>query len=200
MEASESLSCHMSPPSVLPHPTATLLLLPGSQHLLPSLPLPGPSLHGSSEHPHPPLPLSAQNISVLILSQQNSLFQYPSCQDTMFHLDLEGFQRSLVGPRHHIRPRRRLILQPLAPGMQDPLSHVTWLDKTIDPFSYSFQPWIHTLGPHRTAFLKVGDYSPSGFCPVSHVARFQAPCLPEAPSSLTDSVRLLANYDLMEES
>ena len=36
MEASESLSCHMSPPSVLPHPTATLLLLPGSQHLLPS--------------------------------------------------------------------------------------------------------------------------------------------------------------------
>ena len=74
--------------------------------------------------------------------------------------------------------------------MQDPLSHVTWLDKTIDPFSYSFRAWLHTLGPHRAAFLKVGDYSPSGFCPVSHVTRFQAPCLPEAPSSLTDSVPL----------
>ena len=49
--------------------------------------------------PGPPLPLSTQNISALILFQQDSLFQYPSCQDIIFHLDLEGFQRSLVGPR-----------------------------------------------------------------------------------------------------
>ena len=52
------------------------------------------------------------------------------------------------------RPCRRLILQPLAPGMQTPLSHVTWLDKTINPLihfpiasDHGFTLWDHIEQP-----------------------------------------------------